>query len=326
MRRRTFVLAGIGLTAAGAISACKPKGEQKAPEAKAPLKDVTFAQWGQERYLIYLPVYLAQEAGLFAREGLNVKLTFSGNDDQVFAAVARGDAMFGIGDPIFAAISRNRGSDGVVVGQLVGKVALWGVAAKGAPRRDDPAAFADARIGSFPRPSTTYTLLKDMIGRNHVADARIIEVPIGSEVALLEARRADVVMMLEPAASQAAASGYDIVTSFPRLWGPFAFTGLTSTLAEAKANPTVVAGVRRGMQAALDLAHQHPDQAIAIARKLFPALDGAVVEAAVNRMLADETVPRSFAVDAAGWANAVGVRQAMGELKSGSDYADVVLP
>ena len=40
-----------------------------------------------------------------------------------------------------------------------------------------------------------------MIRSNRVPNARIVEVPIGSETALLESGQADVVMMLEPAAS-----------------------------------------------------------------------------------------------------------------------------
>ena len=87
------------------------------------LTHVTVSQWGQEKYLIYLPVYIAQEEGFFKDHGLDVSITFSGNDDQVFATVARGDAQFGVGDPIFTAISRQRGFDGIVVASIVDRVA-----------------------------------------------------------------------------------------------------------------------------------------------------------------------------------------------------------
>src|ERR1700733_11654231 len=64
---------------------------------------VTVAQWGQEKYLIYLPFYIAQEKGFFKEEGLDINVKFSGNDDQVFATVLKGEAQFGIGDPVFTA-------------------------------------------------------------------------------------------------------------------------------------------------------------------------------------------------------------------------------
>src|SRR5438270_393633 len=50
------------------------------------LETVKIAQWGQERYLIYLPMYVAIEKGYFKDAGLDVTLTFTGNDDQTFAA------------------------------------------------------------------------------------------------------------------------------------------------------------------------------------------------------------------------------------------------
>jgi NitT/TauT family transport system substrate-binding protein len=322
MDRRTFIGA---LAAAGAVpllAGCDPEtGNNTSSDGKR--KAVRVAQWGQERYLIYLPFYIAQAEDLFSKAGLDVTLSFSGNDDQVFAAVLRGDAQFGIGDPIFAAISRNRGADGAVVGQIVGRIALWGVAKKGSKLLGAASDFANLKIGTFPRPSTTYTLMRDMIDKNRVSGARIVEVPIGSEAALLESGGADVVMMLEPAASIATSQGYDIVTSFPKLWGPFAFTGLTSTSSFVQGNRDVVAAMRSAMQSALDLAHRNPARATSVARALFPSLDAATVEAAVRRMLSEQTLPNRFAVDPASWAAAVRVRQAMGELGAGS-YQDVI--
>ena len=79
------------------------------------LKEITIAQWGQEKYLIYLPLYVAIEKDFFAAEGLKVSLKFTGNDDQTFAAVIQGDADFGVGDPIFTAISQERGFPAKVI-------------------------------------------------------------------------------------------------------------------------------------------------------------------------------------------------------------------
>jgi NitT/TauT family transport system substrate-binding protein len=238
--------------------------------------------------------------------------------------VLRGDADFGIGDPTFAAIAQARGGDGVVVGAIVDKVALWGIAAKGAPRRDAPGDFAKARVGSFPRPSTTYTLLKQMADSQHVRGMTIVEVPIGSEVALLESGRADVVMMLEPAASRAVRQGYEIVTSFPRLWGPFAFTGMTSTRRFTSSNPDVVVKLRAGMQEALSLAHSDRGRTTSIAQSLFPSLEKEVVATAVARMLDDQTVPLSFEPTREGWHRATETRIAMGQLPAG-EYSGTLL-
>jgi len=318
MDRRSFAF-GAASIATLAAAGC----ERQATGSSS--RTINVAQWGQEKYLIYLPFYLAQETGAFGRRNIEVNVSFSGNDDQVFASVLRGSAQFGIGDPIFAAISRDRGGDGIVVGQVVGRVALWGVS-KGIERQlAQPSDFARLRIGTFPRPSTAYTLTRNMVDQNRIPGAAVAEVPIGSEAALLESSAADVVMMLEPAASAAEASGYHIVTSFARLWGPFAFTGLTSTQSYVTQNAEVVADVQASMQEALAFAHSNADETKAIAARLFPSLDAAVVGRAVDRMLGDETIPREFTMSDEAWSAAVNVRKQMSELTGEGDYAEAVL-
>ncbi|HEY4905448.1 MAG TPA: ABC transporter substrate-binding protein [Candidatus Sulfotelmatobacter sp.] len=286
---------------------------------------ITIAQWGQERYLIYLPVYIAQEKGFFKEQGLDVSIVFSGNDDQVFATVARGDAQFGVGDPIFTAISRNRGFDGIVVASIVDRVALWGVT-KSDKKYAKATDFADTKIGTFPRPSTTYTLVKEMIDQNKVRGATIVEAAIGNELALLESGNADLVMLLEPAASIAESKGYHVATSFPSLWGPYAFTGLTSTETYRRANPAAVSSMRSAISRALNLAHEKPEEAVAVAQRLFPNLDSRVLQVAVKRMIDDGTIPTNVDVSKEGWLKAVSVRQNMGDLKAGSQYLECVEP
>jgi ABC-type nitrate/sulfonate/bicarbonate transport system substrate-binding protein len=83
---------------AGNVQAASNK--QKAPEK------VVIAQFGQAKFLLYLPLYIAMEEGLFAKRGMDVSLKFAGNDDQIFAAVLGGSADFGMGDPVFTAISK----------------------------------------------------------------------------------------------------------------------------------------------------------------------------------------------------------------------------
>ena len=287
------------------------------------VKHITIAQWGQEKYMIYLPVYIAQEKGYFQQYGLDVNITFNGNDDQVFATVARGDAQFGVGDPIFTAVSRQRGFDGIVVASIVDRVALWGVT-KSQKNYLLPSDFANTTIGTFPRPSTTYTLVKQMIDENKIPGAKIVEIAIGNELALLESGKADVVMLLEPAASIAESKEYHVATSFPKLWGPFAFTGLTTTEAYRKDNASVIESARSALADALKLAHEQPSEAVAVAKKLFPNLDEKVVKNAVERMLADGTIPSQIDVSKGGWLKAVEVRQSIGDLKKGGQCLECI--
>ncbi len=296
---------------------------QSASQPDSAMMRITIAQWGQERYLIYLPVYIALEKGFFESRGLNVSIVFSGNDDQVFATVARGAAQFGVGDPIFTAVSRQRGFDGIVVATIVDRVALWGVT-KTRKQYSVPADFTNTAVGTFPRPSTTYTLIKQMIEANNILGAKIVEVSIGNELALLESGNADVVMLLEPAASIAESKGYHVATSFPNLWGPFAFTGLTTTEAFRKGNAKTVESMRAALADALILAHEKPEEAITIAKTLFPNLDSIVVENAVRRMISDQTIPLKVEISKESWFKAVEIRQSIGDLKLGSQYLECI--
>lgn len=296
-------------------------GCNKATGPSSNVRNIKIAQWGQAPYLIYLPIYLAQSQGFFQKHNIHADLMYSGNDDQVFATVVRGDAQFGVGDPIFTAISSQQGLPGTDVASVVGRVALWGVGRKGAKQIQKPADLAGLRIGTYPRPSTTYTLLADMLKQSHV-NAQIVEVQIGSELALLESNRVDLTFLLEPDASLAESKGYSIVMSLPQLWGNFAFTGITTTRRFADSNVALTNDVYAAINDAEQFAHNDTPAAISAAQKLFPQIDPAVVRNAVQRMIAEQTLPTTAVIDKDGWLRAIKVRQEVGDLKGSNEYLD----
>src|SRR5690606_9541783 len=107
---------------------------------------------------------------------------------QVFATVLKGEAMFGIGDPIFTAISREHGSNGKVVASIVNGVAIWGVTKKDLAEVTTPQDLANLKLGTFPAPSTVYTLMRNTIDAypNELGHSDIVQAPIGSQIALIE--------------------------------------------------------------------------------------------------------------------------------------------
>lgn len=306
----SFVIASVlGLFIVG----CDKKQEMN----KDTLTQVTVAQWGQEKYLIYLPLYVAMEQGYFKKHGLDIKLKFSGNDDQVFATVIKGDAAFGIGDPVFAAIAQEKGFPARVIGTLVSGVAIWGVTKnKDMKVIEDPSELAGLRIGTFPEPSTNYTLIKNLIQKENLQGTKIIQSAIGSEIALLESDEADIVMQIEPLASISESKGYKIVYSSPKFHGKFAFTGITTTKDYLDANKNIALGFIKALDEAMQASHANPQLSIDVAVKLFPNLDRKVIESAINRMLKEETYPKHVAVDKEGWDNAINIRKSLGDIKS----------
>jgi len=299
--------------------------ENKQVEDKDTLTKVTVAQWGQEKYLIYLPLYVAMEEGYFKKYGLDIKLKFSGNDDQVFATVIKGDAAFGVGDPIFAAIAQEKGFPARVIGTLVSGVAIWGVTKnKDMKVIENPSELAGLRIGTFPEPSTNYTLMKNLIQKENLQNTKIIQSAIGSEIALLESDEADMVMQIEPLASISEAKGYKIVYSSPKFHGKFAFTGITTTKDYLDTHKVVAKSFVKALDEAMQDSHANPKLAINVAVKLFPTLDKKVIKNAINRMLKEETYPKHVSVDNEGWDNAVKIRKNLGDIKLLEKIKDVV--
>ncbi len=285
---------------------------------KPRLNEITIAQWGQERYLIYLPLYLAEEEGFFAAQGIDIKIKFSGNDDQVFASVLKGEASFGVGDPVFTAISRERGAKGKVVASIVDGVAIWGVTNN--PNIGKITSKEDLRglkVGTFPEPSTNYTLMKNTIleGGDDLKDTKIVQAPIGAQIALIENGAADIAMELEPGTSIAESKGYKVVYSSPEFYGPFAFTGLTTTEGYIQSNRDMVQKVVSAIENALQFAHQNEQQTIEIAQKLFPGLEKNVVAIAVTRMLSEKTIPQHAVMSSEAWQKALQIRLQVGDLK-----------
>lgn len=312
----SVVLLGIFLT----FYACRPRA------GKNDLERIVIAQWGQEKYLIYLPVYVAMERGYLADEGLEASLKFTGNDDQTFAAVVQGAAQFGIGDPAFAAISRERGLKSKVIATVVGGVAIWGLTNKPMSPITEVGDLAGLRVGTFPSPSTNYTLMAELKNRNPdlLADMEIVQAPIGSQIALLEAGQADIAMELEPAASISESKGYRVVYSSPRFHGPYAFTGVTVLEEFTKSHKDVVQRFIRALERATVDCHRKPELPIEVAVQLFPTLDRSVARRAVKRMLDEGTFPQHVAVAEEAWQRTLETRLLTGDLSRPQETSETV--
>jgi NitT/TauT family transport system substrate-binding protein len=280
------------------------------------LKDVTIAQYGD--LLIYLPLYIAQDQRYFEKEGVRASFISGGGDDKTFAALAAGSAQFGVSDPTFTAIAREKGSKAVVVGTVVAGATYWGVTwNKDISYAKTPIGLKNLRIATYEAPSTNYALmaksLKDF--RGQVGSARIVQGSYGNLLSMVKAGRADVAMELEPAASTAVKGGAHIVYSYPEMYGPFMLTGVYVMESYRDRDPAAVQGVVNALERAMRFAHANPGGAVAIAQRKFPEVDPQVIDAAVKRMIGSNTLPAHVTMDPAGWNKTVNVRVELGDLK-----------
>ncbi|MBI1326436.1 MAG: hypothetical protein GC136_02220 [Alphaproteobacteria bacterium] len=286
------------------------------PVFAADLEKVTIAQFGKEKFLLYLPLYVAMEEKIFEKNGIEVNLKFAGNDDQIFASVISGNADFGMGDPIFTAISKDKGGPGKVVAMMITKLGLSGVTNKPDLKPiTDVKALNGLRISSFARPSTTYTLLQE-IKRNHkLDDMKIVEGAFGAQIALLEAGHVDIAVDIEPSVSIAEDKGYPVIFSLDKFTEPQAITGLMTTEDVIKAKPETVQKVVSSLQEAVTLIHESPDASLRTATALYPDLSEKVIRAALARMVGLGIYPDNISIPDALWQSAIKTRLESGELK-----------
>jgi NitT/TauT family transport system substrate-binding protein len=312
------VLAGILALAAGGCG-----GREQVQSKPGPTK-VTICQWGQA--LIYLPLYIAQEKNYFSDAGLKVNLTSGGADDLTWSAVASGNADFGIADPTMVAIQNEKGGvPGRVIGTIVGGVSLWGVTLDAkVPNLATPADFKGRKIAVFRYPNTANALMKRTLlkaGLVEGKDVDLVEVNYGAVLAQLKGGEADVAMVLEPAASEIqVGQGGRIVYSYPGEWGPFTFTGLTTTEKTIKERPELVRAVVGALERAVRFAHSDFEGAVAVGKKAFPDLSDAVIRAAVRRMLDEKTLPEHIGVPEDAWNAAIQLCVDVGKLKATRAY------
>ena len=289
------------------------------------LKKVTVAHWGHSKILIYLPLYVAMDGGFFKKNGLEVSIKYSGNDDQVYATVLSGSAEFGVGDPAFTVIAGERGGNGKIIATLVGGLANWGVAKPGKFNKiTDYKELEGLRISSFPSPSTTFTILTEIIKQNNLQNTKIVETPFGNELALLQRDEVDLAIMLEPNTSVAVSQGNKVVFDLAKLYGPYLLTGVTSSDDYIYKNPDIVKKFYNSIDDAIKYCHTNIDSTITIAERNFPDVDSTVIINAVNRMINDNVIPMSAKIDSVAFKNLINTRIVAGDIKKDSSYTEYI--
>lgn len=271
------------------------------------------------RTLVYLPLYHAQRKGYFTKVDLQV--VTGGTATNSFAAMLSGEAQLAQADPMYVPISRQQGSDAVVVGQVVGRVAVWGVSFDPSIRALSASSLRGKRISTHVQPMTAYTytsLLLNQLGLEPDRNVTIVQNRPGSELAPALNNAADVVMTVEPAVSLGEEQGGRVVYSFATALGDRVFSALMTTQRYLRANRQTVLHVVTGYQRALDDLHAYPDSALATARAFFPQVAEGALRRAVVRLLADSVVPTSVTISERSWDAAVGARIAAGDLRQRS--------
>lgn len=276
------------------------------------LTTVKVAQFGD--VFIYSPLYLADIKGFFEEEGLKIELINTGGDDKTYAAVISGSAIFGVADPVFAAIAQEKGIDGRVIGGIVNGVPFWAITKKDIPPITDGRMLQPYSVATFSAPSTAYTVQKKMF-QDAGLKPNIKQGAFGGLIPMLDAGQADIALELEPNVSTAIANGAKDVYSFAKIYPEFAFTGITTSLETIEKKPELVQHFINAITKAEVYAHQYPDSAAYYMCKLFPNIDEGIIQNAMKRMVESNSLPSNAIISLNAWNAAVKIRKELGDLK-----------
>jgi NitT/TauT family transport system substrate-binding protein len=277
------------------------------------------------RTILYLPLYHGIEQGFFRDAGLDLRVVTGGTATAALAAMLSGEADFAQADPMYAPISREKGSDTKVVAQVVARIAVWGVTKDDSVKEMSAASIRGKRISTHPQPMTAWTYTMQAIkefGLQPDKDVQVISSQPGTEIAPLLSGQADFAMTLEPNVSQAVQQGAHVVLSYPKLLGDQIFTGLMAREKYITENRDLVMAVVRGYQRAMNDIRRRPDAAAISAKKYFPQLNETVIQAAVKRMIDEDVLPNSVLVSEESWKKAIDVRVVAGDLKTPSSRSE----
>ena len=288
-----------------------------ATPALAEGKKVTLSQAFQS--MLYLPLYVAIDEGFFTQQGLDLTKETAGAPTVALSAVISGSAQFSIHGPEWTAIAASKGAPVDIIANVVNGAAVW-IATAPDFKFADIKDIKGQKVVTGLMPTTSTSLFMKLLKENGMdakTDVEMIQVAIGSEPGPFVAKQADVAVMYEPGLDQAVAKGMKVVLGFPKFYGAYAFSAVT---ARNDVDPDTAQRVVNGMEMAMRFMAKNEARTVEIAKKEFPNLDPAVVEAAVKRMLADGVYPPSVDITADALKVSMDTQIALGNLAAQPDY------
>jgi NitT/TauT family transport system substrate-binding protein len=291
------------------------------PVAEAANTKVTVSQAFQS--MLYLPLYVGIDEGIFAKEGLDIDKETAGSPNAALSAVLSKSADLSLHGPEWTAIAASKGAPVHIVANVVNGAAVW-IATAPDFNFTGVKDLKGQTVVTGQMPTTSTSLFLKLLKENGLdpeKDVSMIQVPIGSEIGPFVAGQAKIAVMYEPGLDQAVAKGMKVAVGFPKLYGPYEFSAMT---ARTDADPAMLQHFITGLNAALKFVQSNPDGAIAVAKKEFPTLDPLVVEAAVKRMVAEGVYPATVTITPEALKISMDTQIALGNLAAQPDYQKFV--
>lgn len=271
--------------------------------------------------LLYLPLYIGIDEGVFAKHGLDVVNVTAGSGSAGVAAVLGGNATFSLQDPMTAVLANLKGASLVNVAMVVNGVPVWMMIPK-ASKVNSVAELTGNSIATAIPPATPTYLLQRLLKIDKI-DASMNTVQIGTELAPMMAGRSAAAVVFEPQVEEGIAGGDRILYSFTKHYpGGYAFSTIDMLKSTGKKDPAMVKAFVAALGEAEQLLHSSPKIRLKVAEKEFPTLPKQVVQAAVARMVKDNVYPTGPAISPTAFKNATDLQEFIGNIKPGQATYD----
>lgn len=295
------------------------------------------------RWIGYLPMYVAQDKGFFAKENLDVKIVTAGGRALAVQTVISGQADLSSQDPVGPTLALKQGADIKIFLPLMNRNLIYMVGPKGAATGDnvDPRGM---RIAVATPPSSPHNVLANLLrekgfeevdratwrpkgSTNQKEYVRLMFVGFFQELPPVSAGQADAAVVLTPYESIAVHDvGLQVLYSWAQGSGPFALTIFSALSERLKAKRDAFQAFTNAMTKTFDWMYANPDETAAVAAKWFPKLNPAVVKEAVGRMLRENAIPKDGIVPKDGYqANIFGLAARAGDPGANVPYGDAVV-
>jgi len=254
---RRFLLAVLALSALGVSSAAP------AAEFKGITLGLVSVSWNTQ-----LPPAIAQKAGFFRDEGLDVRIiTVASGGPIMMALLSSGEADMVISGAVAILRGIASGAPAVVVGSQMGKPDYTLMGAKGLRGLDDlkGKVVGSTGAGSFSEFAVVESLRRKGMIRNQ--DYKLLAVGgTAVRIAALQSRKIDAAPLSSGERVNVEGEGFPVLLEIGKVLPEFPFTVLAATKKFAASSPDKVAAMLRALDRAIRLIRQDKDRAVQIGK------------------------------------------------------------
>ena len=279
----------------------------------------------------YLPLYVTQEKGFFAQEGLEVKTMTMENGSGPTNALLTGQVFATLGGPEHNAYAKIKGIEIRAIAGVLTRSSVYGVAAVGQgpqPNADLASYFKGKKVATGPYSSTPNSITRYLLAQwklDAKRDVQLLEIPNVAILAAIKSEQAQIGFLNDPLLSRGILGGVwgEPIYSVPRELGPYAFATVNVSKVTLDKTPEVAARFVRALSKGLKATYSDPESTLSVAQKLFPTISAAELKMAVDRSLADKLWSADGFVDPAAWSMAEKVVRGAGLLTQDVAYGDI---